>query len=103
MLLPGKAGGAAAIRRTLASTICRIAYPTLVAKQKQRRDASTVTRFRRAIQSMINRRHDGRASCLARQSLKQMLEKSHEFTRLPFEKADSGVTLTLGTRGSAFR
>jgi len=28
--LPGKAGGAVAVRRTLASTICRIADPTQV-------------------------------------------------------------------------
>ena len=40
MLLPGKAGGTAAVRRTLASTICRIADPTLVARPRQLRDAS---------------------------------------------------------------
>jgi hypothetical protein len=75
MLLPGKPGGTAAVRRTLASTICRITDPTLVARPRQLRDASTVTRFRPAHQSMINRRHDGRASCLARQSLEQTLER----------------------------
>src|SRR5215813_9389210 len=70
MRLPGKAGGAAAARRTLASTICRIADPTQVTRPRQLRDASTVMRFQPAHQSMINRRHDDRASCLARQSLK---------------------------------
>jgi hypothetical protein len=50
-LLPGKAGDAAAVRRTLASTICRIADPTLVARPRQLRDASTVMRFRPAHQS----------------------------------------------------
>ena len=74
-LLPGKAGGAVAVRRTLASTICRIADPTLVARPRQLRDASTVMRFQPAHQRMINRRHDGRASCLARQSLEQTLER----------------------------
>src|SRR6266436_6694781 len=73
--LPGKAGGAVAVRRTLASTICRIADPTLVARPRQLRDVSTVMRFRPAHQSMINRRHDGRASCLARYSPKQALER----------------------------
>src|SRR5215471_9582512 len=74
MLLPGKAGGTAAVRTTLATTICRIADPTLVARPRQLHDASTVMRFQPAHQSMINRRHDGRASCLARQSLQEMLE-----------------------------
>src|SRR5467141_2019176 len=73
--LPGKAGGAAAVRRTLASTICRIADPTLVARPRQLRDVSTVMRFQPAHQSMINRRHDGRASCLAWYSPKQTLER----------------------------
>ena len=54
-LLPGKAGGAAAVRRTLETTICRIANPTLVARPRKLRDASTVMRFRPAHQSMINR------------------------------------------------
>jgi len=74
-LLLGKAGGAVAVRRTLASTICRVADPTQVPRPRQLRDASTVMRFRPAHQSMINRRHDDRASCLARQSLQQMLER----------------------------
>src|SRR6201993_2759647 len=73
--LPGKAGGAVAVRRTLASTICRIADPTQVSRPRQLRDASTVMRFQPAHQSMINRRHDDRASCPARQSLKQTLER----------------------------
>jgi hypothetical protein len=44
-LLPGKAGGAATVRKTLASTICRVADPTLVARPRQLRDASRVMRF----------------------------------------------------------
>ena len=67
MRLPGKAGGTVAVRRTLASTICRVATdPTQVPRPRQLRDASTVTRFRPAHQSLINRRHDDRASCPAR-------------------------------------
>jgi hypothetical protein len=72
-LLLGKAGGAAAVRRTLATTICRVDDPTQVSRLRQLHDASTVLRFRPAHQSMINRRHDGRASCLARQNLNQPL------------------------------
>ena len=64
-LSPGKAGGAAAVRRTLASTICRASRPTQVPRPRQLRDASTVMRFRPAHQSMINRRFDDRASGLA--------------------------------------
>src|SRR6266478_6864112 len=75
MRLPGKAGGTVAVRRTLASTICRIADPTLVARPRQLCDVSTVMRFQPAHQSMINRRHDGRASCLAWYSPKQALER----------------------------
>jgi len=75
MLLPGKAGGAVAVRRTLASTICRVTDPTQVPRPRQLRDASTVMRFRPAHQSMINRRHDDRASCLARQSPKRALPR----------------------------
>ena len=74
-LLPGKAGGTVAVRRTLASTICRIADPTQVARPRQLRDASAVMRFRPAHQSMINRRFDDRASCLARKSPKQALAR----------------------------
>jgi hypothetical protein len=90
-LLPGKAGDAAVVRRTLVFTICRIADPTLVARPRQLRDASTVMRFRPAHQSMINRRHDGRASCPARQSLKQALKKSHELACLLLGAADMRV------------
>src|SRR5437879_12512508 len=36
--LPGKAGGAVAVRRTLACTICRIADPTQVPRPRQLRD-----------------------------------------------------------------
>ena len=71
----GKAGGAAAVRRILDTTICRIADPTLVARPRQLRDASPVMRFRPAHQRMINRRHDGCASSLARQSPKQLLPR----------------------------
>jgi len=55
MPLPGTAGGAVTARRTLASTICRVADPTLLPRPRQLRDASTVMRFRPAHQSMINR------------------------------------------------
>ena len=48
-------------------------------------------RFRPAHQSMINRRHDDRASSRARHSLNSRLKKSHEFTRLLLEKADMRV------------
>src|ERR1700704_4457147 len=75
MRLPGKAGGAVAVRRTLASTICRITGPTQVPRPRQLRDASTVMRFRPAHQSVINRRHDDCASCPARQNLEQALER----------------------------
>jgi len=73
MLPPGTAGGAVAVRRTLASTICRVTDPTQVPRPRHLRDASTVIRFQPAHQSMINRRHDGRDSCLTRQSLNQLL------------------------------
>jgi hypothetical protein len=72
-LLLSKAGGAVAARRTLATTICRVADPTQVPRPRQLRDASTVMRFRPAHQRMINRRHDDRASCLAQHSLKHLL------------------------------
>src|SRR5258707_8330627 len=75
MLLPGKAGGTVAVRRTLASTICRIIDPTQVPRLRQLRDASTVMRFQPAHQSMINRRFDDRASCPARKSTR--LNSSH--------------------------
>ena len=81
-LLPGKAGGTVAVRRTLASTICRITDPTQVPRPRQLRDASTVMRFRPAHQRMINRRFDDRASCLARHRLKQALERKSP-SRLP--------------------
>ena len=60
-------------RRTLASTIRRALGPTQVARPRQLRDASTVMRFQPAHQSMINRRHDDRASCPVRHSLKPLL------------------------------
>src|SRR6266481_6391643 len=91
MRLPGRAGGAVAVRRTLASTICRITDPTQAARPRQLHDASTVMRFRHAHQRMINRRLDDCASCPARQSLKQMLQWSHEFTRLHLATADMRV------------
>jgi hypothetical protein len=73
--LPGKAGGAVAVRRTLANTICRIADPTQVSRPRQLRDASTVMRFQPAHQSMINRRFNDRASCPARKSPKPALAR----------------------------
>jgi hypothetical protein len=57
------------------STICRIVDPTQAPRPRQLRDASTVMRFRPAHQSLINRLLDDRASCPARQSLKQMLPR----------------------------
>src|SRR6267143_1540412 len=95
--LPGKAGGAAAVRRTLASTICRIADPTLVARPRQLRDVSTVMRCQPAHQSMINRRHDGRASCLPGTAQNKRLKESHEFTRLLLGKADMRVARILSS------
>src|SRR6266567_4731651 len=89
MRLPGKAGGA--VRRTLASTICRLADPTQASRPRQLRDASTVMRFRPAHQSMINRRFDDRASCLPGRARKQRLLASHEFTRLHLEMTDMRV------------
>src|SRR5262245_29622432 len=68
--LPGNAGGTVAVRRTLASTICRIADPTQVPRPRQLHDVSTVMRFRPAHQSMINRRFNDRASCPARKEPK---------------------------------
>src|SRR6201984_2185850 len=68
--LPGKAGGAVAVRRTLACTICRIADPTQVPRPRQLHDVSTVMRFQPAHQSMINRRFNDRASCPARKTPK---------------------------------
>jgi len=98
--LPGKAGGAVAVRRTLVSTICWITDPTQVPRPRQLRDASTVMRLRPAHQSVINRRHDDRASCLARQNPEQALERKPR-TRLPDTwngGHESGSILTLGTR-----
>src|SRR5262249_29467825 len=99
-LLPGKAGGAAAVRRTLATTICRVDDPTQVLRPRQLRDASTVMRFRPAHQSLINRRHDGRASCLARQSLKQLLLTKPRIDAPAACKGghESGTNHTLDTR-----
>ena len=45
-------------------------------------------RFRPAHQSMITRRHDGRASCLAGTAQNKRLKESYEFTRLLLGKAD---------------
>ena len=71
--MSGKAGGTVAVRRTLATTICRVADPTQVSRPRQLRDPSTVMRFRPAHQSMINRRDDDRASCPAQQRSKQLV------------------------------
>ena len=98
-LLPGKPGGAAAVRRTLETTICRIADPTLVARPRQLRDASTVMRFRPAHQSMINRRFDDRASCPARTSPKPALACKPRIHSTASGNGghESGQNLTLGT------
>jgi hypothetical protein len=98
-LPPDKAGGAVAVRRTLATTICRIADPTQVSRPRQLRDASTVRRFRPAHQRMVNRRHDGRASCLAPQSLKRPLPMEPQIHAPATWKGgrESGTKLTLGT------
>ena len=93
-LSPGKAGGTVAVRRTLASTIRRIADPTQVARPRQLRDVSTVMRFRPAHQSMINRRFDDRVSCPAWKSGRaqhKRLLASHEFIRLHLVMADMRV------------
>lgn len=97
-LLLGKAGGAAAVRRTLASTICRAAGPMQVPRPRQLRDASPVMRFRPAHQSLINRRHDGRVSCPAQYSQKRSLERKPQF-RVPATWKgghESGQSLTFG-------
>src|SRR6266567_2493283 len=98
MRLPGKAGGA--VRRTLASTICRIADPTQGSRPRQLRDASTVMRFRPAHQSMINRRFDDRAPCLAWMSPKQALAGKPRIhsPASGIGGHESGSILTLGTR-----
>jgi len=102
-LRPGKAGGTVAVRRTLASTICRITDPTQAARPRQLRDASTVMRFRPAHQSMINRRFDDRASCPARKSLELMLERKPRI-HLPATwngGHESGEVLTNDSSGLA--
>jgi hypothetical protein len=98
-LLLGKAGGAAAVRRTLASTICRAIGPMLVARPRQLRDASPLMRFRPAHQSLINRRFDGRASRPTQYSLQRALERKPRI-RLPATWKgghESGKSLTFGT------
>src|SRR5580704_10047316 len=98
MRLPGKAGGAVAVRRTLASTICRVTDPTQVPRPRQLRDASTIMRFRPAHQSMINRRFNDRASCPVRHSLQPVLERKPPIY-LPATwngGHESGSNLTLG-------
>src|SRR5215472_1898712 len=80
--LPGKAGGVAAVRRTLASTICWIVDPTQVPRPRQLRDESRVMRSQPAHQRMINRRHHGRVPCLARYRLAPTLERKPR-VRLP--------------------
>jgi hypothetical protein len=98
-LLAGKAGGTVAVRRTLASTICRIADPTQVARPRQLRDASAVMRFRPAHQSLINRRCDDRASCPARESLEPPLASKPPIHLPATWKGghESGQNLTFGT------
>jgi hypothetical protein len=57
-------------------------------------------RFQPAHQSMINRRHDGRASRLALQSLQQMLERKPRIYLPATCKGghESGSNLMLGSR-----
>jgi hypothetical protein len=71
--LLGKPGGAAAVRRTLATTICRALGSMLVARPRQLRDAPPVMRLEPADQSLINRRYDGRTAGPAQHSPKQSL------------------------------
>src|SRR5882762_9040264 len=99
MRLPDKAGGAVAVRRTLASTICRLSDPTQVPRPRQLRDASTVMRFRPAHQSMINRRFNDRASCPARKSPKHALARKPPIHSPASGKGghESGAAPTLGT------
>src|SRR6195256_3030706 len=105
MRLPDKAGGAVAVRRPLASTICRIADPTQVPRLRQLRDASTVMRFQPAHQSMINRRFDDRAPCLAWMSPKQALAGKPRIhsPASGIGGHESGSTLTPVSRGGPFR
>src|SRR6516162_3717429 len=104
-IVPGKAGGAVTVRRTLATTICRMFDPTQVPRPRQLRDASTVMRFRTAHQSMINRRNDDRTSCLTRQSLSQLLPLKPQIHAPATWKGghESGLTLTLDALGSVSR
>ena len=97
-LLAGKAGGAVAVRRTLASTICRMTIPTQATRPRQLRDASTVMRFQPAHQSMINRRLDGRASCPARKSPEQALARKPRIHSPASGKGGQCTLLTLSTR-----
>ena len=102
-LLPGKAGGTVAVRRTLASTICWIADPTQVPRPRQLRDVSAVMRSQPAHQSMINRRFDDRASCPAPKSLKQALASKPRIHSPASGNGghESGQNLTLGAGGWA--
>src|SRR6266478_1135230 len=99
MRLPGKAGGAVAVRRTLACTICRITDPTQVPRPRQLRDASTVMRFQPAHQTLINRRFNGRASCPARKSQKPALARKPRIHSPASGKGghESASNLTFGT------
>ena len=96
--LPGSAGGTAAVRRTLATTICRILDPMLVTRPRQLRDASAVMRFQPAHQSMINRRYDGRVSGPARNSPKQPLETEPRIHCLLLQMADMRVVRLRNAR-----
>src|SRR5215510_8267560 len=100
MRLPGNAGGTVAVRRTLASTICRIADPTQVPRPRQLHDVSTVMRFQPAHQSMINRRFNDRASCPARKSPKQALARKPRIHSPASGKGghESGSNLTFGAQ-----
>ena len=90
-LLPGKAGGAAAVRRTLASTICRAIGRTQVARPRHsathHRSCGPNPRIR--VRSTVVTT----AAPLALPSTAQSkrFKESHEFTRLLLGKADMRV------------
>ena len=91
MLQLGKPGGTAAVRRTLASTICRAIGPTQVARLRQLRDASTVMRYQPAHQSMITVVMTAAPPALLSAARNTRLKESHGFTCLLLVKADMRV------------
>lgn len=69
----GKAGGMAAVRRTLDGHYEPGSVPTLDGRPRQLRDEPMVLRYQPAHQSWINRRSQGHASCPARGSFQRLL------------------------------